>query len=166
MSLIVPKKAILEIQKLFFEHIEIYYDENTLIIKDHNRLFFTRLINGKFPPYKKIIPENTKYNISLPTKQMVESIKMVTTVSQEIQITFTPNLLIFNSLSIDNIEAKTELKVESAISELKISFNSRYLLDFLSQVESEEFSIGINGSTLPFIVETEKFITIIMPIIS
>jgi DNA polymerase-3 subunit beta len=168
LELILPKKAILEIQKLFLEQINIYYDPKTLIIKDDNRLFFTRLINGKFPNYVRIIPQNPRYYITLPTKEMINSIKMVTTISHDIKITFTPDMIIFKSLSTDNIEAKTELVVANSIEErLEISLNSRYLLDFLNQIESEEFIIGINNSTTPFVVEVEEenFITVIMPII-
>ena len=44
----IGEKAVLEIQKLFFDDIEIFYDENTFIAKSDNYLFFTKLINGKF----------------------------------------------------------------------------------------------------------------------
>jgi len=43
-SIIIPKKAIIEIQKLFINQIEIYYDQTNLIIKNENYFFFTRLI--------------------------------------------------------------------------------------------------------------------------
>jgi len=56
-SLIIPKKAILEIQKLFMDQISIYYDETNLIIQNQNHYFFTRLINGKYPDYERIIPK-------------------------------------------------------------------------------------------------------------
>ncbi len=167
LELIIPKKAILEIQKLFLDEIEILYDDTVLIIQNQNMLFFTRLINGKFPNYNKIIPQHPKYEFTLPKKEMVDSIKMVTTISSDIKITFTPNMIIFNSLSNDNIEAKTEIEINTQISEnLELSLNSRYILDFLAQVESDSFYMGINGSTLPFLVkDKDKFITVIMPII-
>ncbi len=166
LELIIPKKAILEMQKLFLDKIEIFYDETTLIVKESNMLFFTRLINGKFPDYAKIIPLYPKYEIKLPKKEMIDAIKMITTISYDIKITFTPNLIKFNSLSMDNIEAKTEIEFNTNLKEnIEISLNSRYLLDFLNHIESEEFKIGINGSTLPFIVQEENFLTVIMPII-
>ena len=167
LELIVPKKAILEIQKLFLDEIEIFYDDTILMIQGQNMLFFTRLINGKFPDYIKIIPQNPKFELTLPKKEMVDSIKMVTTISSDIKITFTPNMIIFNSLSADNIEAKTEIELETGVDEaLELSLNSRYLLDFLSHIESESFYMGINGSTLPFLVkDKDEFITVIMPII-
>ena len=62
-TLIIPKKAISEIQKLFFDNIEIFYDENTLIANSAHFTFYTKLINGKFPDYARIIPKNKNYRI-------------------------------------------------------------------------------------------------------
>ena len=167
LSLILPKKAILEIQKLFLDQIEIYYDETTLIITNNNYFFFTRLINGKFPDYERIIPQSLKFQIELPKKEMLDAIRMITTISHDIRITFLTDAVLFNSLSADNVEAKTEIEVETGIPDkFEISLNSRYLLDFLAQVEHEKFVIGLNESTLPFLVRDENFITIIMPIIA
>lgn len=68
-SIIIPKKAIMEIQKLFIDQIEIYYDETNLIIVNNNYFFFTRLINGNYPDYQRIIPKDIKYSILLPKKR-------------------------------------------------------------------------------------------------
>ena len=167
LALILPKKAILEIQKLFLDRIEIHYDETTLIITSDDYFFFTRLINGKFPDYERIIPKTLKYQIELPKKEMLEAIRMVTTIANDIKITFLSDAVLFNALSDDNVEAKTEIELETGIPDrFEISLNSRYLLDFLAQVDHDSFTIGLNDSTLPFLVRDENFITIIMPIIA
>lgn len=167
LSLIVPKKAILEIQKLFLDQINIFFDETNLIINNENYFFYTRLINGKFPDYERIIPSSVKHSIALPKKEMLEAIKMITTISQEIKITFLSDTIIFNSLSADNVEAKTEIAIETGLNEkFELSLNSRYLLDFISQTDANEFLIQFNGPSLPFVVKDENFITIIMPIVA
>lgn len=167
LSIIVPKKAILEIQKLFLDEITIYYDETNLIITNDNYFFYTRLINGKFPDYERIIPKSIKHHIILPKKEMVNAIKMITTISQEIKMTLMPEKIVFHSLTSDNIEAKTELELVTGLDEkFEFSFNSKYLLDFLSQIEGETFELGINEPSLPFIVKNDNFITIIMPIVA
>ena len=66
-SLIIPKKAISEIQKLFFDKIEIYYDDTTLIAQSANFEFFTKLINGRFPDYNRVIPQEIKRRLRLST---------------------------------------------------------------------------------------------------
>ena len=166
-SLIIPKKAILEIQKLFIDQINIYYDETNIIIKNENYYFFSRLINGKYPDYTRIIPSHSKIQITLPKKEMIDAIKMITTISQEIKITFNPNSIFFNSLTADTIEAKTELIIDTQLIEtFELNVNSRYLLDFISQVEKSEFQILLNETTLPFVLKDNEFITVIMPIIA
>lgn len=166
-SLIIPKKAILEIQKLFMDQINIYYDETNLIIQNQNHYFFSRLINGKYPDYQRIVPNETKLNITLPKKEMLESIKMITTISQKITILFKEESIIFNSLTADNIEAKTELPIHTGLNErFELNVNSKYLLDFITQVEENEFQILLNESTLPFVLKDKEFITVIMPIIA
>ncbi len=167
LSLIVPKKAILEIQKLFLDQIDIYFDETNLIITNNNYFFYTRLINGKFPDYQRIVPASVKHSISLPKREMLDAIKMITTISQEIKMTLLSDTIIFNSLSADNVEAKTELEVNTGLDEkFELSFNSKYILDFISQVDKNEFTIEFNEPSLPFIVKDDNFITIIMPIVA
>jgi len=166
-SLIIPKKAILEIQKLFMDQINIYYDDTNLIISNEGYYFFSRLINGNYPDYARIIPNETKISIKLPKKEMLEAIKMITTISQEIKILFNEESIMFNSLTADNVEAKTELLIHTGLTErFELNVNSRYLLDFITQVEENEFQILLNESTLPFVLKDKEFITVIMPIIA
>lgn len=166
-SLIIPKKAILEIQKLFMDKINIYYDDTNLIIQNENYYFFTRLINGNYPDYARIIPSENKINITLPKKEMSEAIKMITTISQEIKITFNPQSIFFNSLTADSVEAKTELQLHTGLNEsFELNVNSRYLLDFIAQVEEDTFQVLLNEPTLPFVLKDKEFITVIMPIIA
>ena len=166
-SIIIPKKAILEIQKLFIDQINIFYDETNLIIQSKSYYFFSRLINGNYPDYQRIIPTENKITINLPKKEMLDSIKMITTISQEIKISFLQESIVFNSLTSENIEAKTELMLYTGLREkFELNVNSRYLLDFISQVENLEFQILLNEPTLPFILKDKNFITVIMPIIA
>ncbi|MDD3342569.1 MAG: DNA polymerase III subunit beta [Sulfurospirillaceae bacterium] len=164
-SLIIPKKAITEIQKLFFDDIEIFYDENTLIATASNFQFFTKLINGKFPDYERIIPKNKNFRILLNRDMMIESIKQIFIISNEIKITFKTEKVIFESLNDDNIEAKTEIEFKTGLeNDIFLAVNSRYMLDFLSHCEQANFTLGFNDSGLPFTLESDNFITIVMPI--
>ena len=166
LSIILPKKAIVEIQKLFFDNIELYYDETNLIIHSDQYTFFTKLINGKFPEYSRIIPKEIANSLVLPKAIMIDSIKQITTISTDVKITFLNDLITFESLSDDNIEAKTEISHTTGFSEpFSIAINSRYLLDFLNSINSSEFSIGLNEGNLPFILSDGNFKTVVMPIV-
>ncbi|MCK9256921.1 MAG: DNA polymerase III subunit beta [Sulfurospirillaceae bacterium] len=165
-SIIIPKKAISEMQKLFNDEIEIFYDETTLIAKSDNFTFFTKLINGKFPDYDRIIPSEMNFRIQLPKDKMVDSIRQISIISNELKLTFKPEKIVFESLNDENIEAKTEIELVTGLDEeIVLGLNSRFILDFLSSIEEQNFSLGYNDSTLPFMLSSENFRTIIMPII-
>ncbi len=164
-SLIIPKKAISEIQKIFFDEIEIYYDSNTLIAKSSNFTFFTKLINGKYPDYERIIPNDMEIKLLLSREKIIDAIKQILVVSEEIKITFKPESIVFESLNESNIEAKTEIETKTGLEEdVILAVNSRFILDFLSNIEKSSFTLGYNDRTLPFTLESENFLTIIMPI--
>lgn len=162
---IIPKKAIIEIQKLFVDNANISYDETNLIISNENTRFFTKLINGKFPDYERIIPNSLKYNLKVSKSILIDSIKLVTSLFANIKITFTPNAIVFESLDEDS-EAKTQIDIDLNIdSDFYLAVNAKYLLDFLSLTNNEEITVGFNESNLPFYLEDEKFYTIVMPIV-
>lgn len=162
---IIPKKAIIEIQKLFLDNAKISYDDTNLVISNDNTTFFTKLINGKFPDYERIIPSNLKHNFELPKNILVESIKLVTSLFSNIKITFTQNNIIFESLDEDT-ESKTQVDIDLNIqSEFYLAVNAKYLLDFLSMTNNEKIEIGFNESNLPFYLKDDKFFTIVMPIV-
>ncbi len=164
-SLIIPKKGISEIQKLEFDDMKIFYDENILIIKSENFTFFTKLINGKYPDYQRIIPKEFKIEIILNREQMIDHLKQVSTISNEMTITYSNEAITFESLNEDNIEAKTQLDFQSQLTdEISTAVNSKHILDFLSQIEKNEFKLSYNEDTLPFVLSSDNFITVIMPI--
>ncbi|MCX6052637.1 MAG: DNA polymerase III subunit beta [Campylobacterales bacterium] len=166
LSIILPRKAIIEIQKLFFDNIELYYDKTNLIIHSDQYTFFTKLINGKFPEYSRIIPKEITNTLILPKSTMIESIKQITTISTDVKLTFLNNLITFESLSDDNIEAKTEISFPTGFSTpFTIAINSRYLLDFLNTINNSEFTIGLNEGNLPFVLSDDNFKTVVMPIV-
>jgi len=166
LSIIIPKKAINNIQKLFFDEIDIHYDENTLIAKSSDFTFFTKLINGQYPNYERIVPQSISHTIKLNREQMIDSIKQVSIISNEIKIIFNPSSIIFESLNEENVEAKTEIEFQTGIEEdMHITTNARHLLDFLTHIDKNEFELKLNDPELPFMLKSENFITIMMPIV-
>ena len=164
-QIIIPKKAIIEIQKLFLDDASVKYDDTNLVVSNNNYTFFTKLINGKFPDYERIIPNNLKYKFKLSKSLLIEAIKLVTSIESKIKITFNSDNIIFESLD-DDSESKTQIDTSISINEsFYIAVNSKYILDFLSGTNSEEISVGFNESNLPFYLEDGNFITIVMPIV-
>lgn len=165
LSLIIPKKAINEISKLFIDSFEIYHNPTHLIIKSQEYTFYTKLINGKYPDYEKIIPKEFKYKITLPKDKCVEALQLVKSLANNIKITLTPNEVLFDSLNEESGSIETQIEVQTGIENLTLGINSKYILDFLSQIESNEFIFCINEPNTPFVVVEENFSTVIMPVI-
>jgi len=164
-QIIIPKKAIVEIQKLFLDEATVSYDETYLVVSNANYTFFTKLINGKFPDYQRIIPKTLKYTFLLPKAILIEAIKLVTSIESKIKMTFNPESIFFESID-DDSESKTQVDVQLNIdATFYIAVNSKYILDFLSSTANENIKIGFNESNLPFYLEDNDFITIVMPIV-
>ena len=62
-------------------------------------------------------------------------------------------------------EASTQIETQTGIESLTLGINSKYILDFLSQIDGNEFTFCINEPNTPFIVMSENFSTVIMPVI-
>ena len=164
-SIIIPKKAIVEIQKIFYENIEIYYDENIFIAISQNFEFFTKLINGRYPDYERVIPKESKININLNREKMIEGIKTISMLSEIIKITINKENITFESINNDNSEAKTVIEQKFAIEDnIILGVKNRFILDFLSSIEDSEFTLSYNDVGLPFVLSSEELKTVIMPI--
>ena len=164
-SIIIPKKAIVEIQKIFYENIEIYYDENIFIAISQNFEFFTKLINGRYPDYERVIPKESKININLNREKMIEGIKTISMLSEIIKITINKENITFESINNDNSEAKTVIEQKFDIEDnIILGVKNRFILDFLSSIEDSEFTLSYNDVGLPFVLSSEELKTVIMPI--
>ncbi|EAL7217172.1 DNA polymerase III subunit beta, partial [Campylobacter coli] len=162
----IPKKAIMEMQKLFYEKIEIYYDENMLIAKNDNFEFFTKLINDKFPDYEKVIPKTFKQELKFSTEDFIDSLKKISVVTEKMKLHFNKDKIIFEGISLDNMEAKTELEIETGVSEeFNLNIKIKYLLDFLTSIEEEQFTLSVNEPNLAFVVNSQGLSMVIMPMI-
>lgn len=164
-QLIIPKKAINEINK--FEFNSIYYGDNAMVLVGHEFEFFTKLINGKFPDYERIIPKDENTILALSKEEILENLKPILSIANEVKMTFRSGGIEFESLNDDNIEAKTnfDFPLSNIEKEITIALNARYLVDFLSVIKGNEFTLSYNDNSMPFILKNEEHMVIVMPII-
>ncbi len=166
LSIIIPKKALNEIQKLCIDEAEIYHNENQLIIQTGIYTFSTKLTNGRYPDYERIIPKSFTHTLELPKNEIINAIRTINAVSQEIKVTFKQNEILFESTTSEKEQGKTQCEVQTNFeNEFSIGMNSKSLLDFLAQVNNEKFSLCFEEANKPFMVKSENFLTIIMPIV-
>ncbi len=163
--IIIPKKAILEIQKIFFENdIEIYCNENIFIAVGAKFEFFTKIINGKYPEYQKLGNDEAIELITLNKEIFKEEFEKVSKIFEIVKITFLPNEIVFESQNDDGSEAKNSVELATGIKSEEISFGikSKYLNDFLKNAEEGEFSLKYSGKSRPVVLESGKLKSIIV----
>jgi len=165
-KIIIPKRALSEIKKILSDDMEIFFNNIFLIIKNKETTLFTRIINGNFPNYEKLINENTTYKITLNTKEFLEEIKKIEIISNHIKITIKNNLIEIESISDESLKANTLIEIENTqIEEFTFGVNSKYLIEFLNSIDEEKFQILLNTPNTPFILkENENFLTVVMPL--
>jgi len=163
-KIIVPKRSIAEIKRVIKDDMKMYFDDVYLILKNEDVMFFTKLINGKFPAYEKIIPQSLKYEITIPKKEFLSHLKQVSIISNETKITISQSSITFESISDDTMQAKTSFEIQTGIENFVFAVNSRYVMDFLNVIENDTFTLGLNEPNIPFMLKDENFITIVMPL--
>jgi len=163
-KIIIPKRSLAEIKRTIKEDMKIYFNETYLILENKNTFFFTKLINGNFPIYEKIVPKSLKYEINLPKNEFLSHLKQVSIISNKIKISIDKEKVEFESISDETTKAKTNFKIENKIENFTFAVNSKYILDFLHTIENEYFILGLNKPNIPFVLKDKNFITIVMPL--
>jgi len=163
-KIIVPKRSLAEIKRIIKNDMKIYYDDVYLILENENIFFFTKLINGKFPAYEKIIPQNLKYQLEINKNEFLSHLKQISIISQNVKISINKSSIEFESISDESIEAKTSFEFNSEIEEFTFAVNSKYIIDFLTVIETDTFTLGLNEPNIPFMLKSENFLTIVMPL--
>ena len=177
-ELIIPARALIEVGKIISEAGE----ENNLgltITPESNQIIFStpeveiisRLIEGKFPDFEKIIPEKSKTQVMIETEGLLQAVRAASIFARE-----AANIINFEikgpklEVSSNNPqlgENKVTLEVKTEGEGGKIAFNSRYLLDFLNSVKSDLVSFEMTTSLNPGIFKPandKSYLHIIMPI--
>lgn len=166
LSIIIPKKAISEMQKVIIDDVEVFYTSDSFVVVSDNTTFYTKLINGKYPDFKRVMPSSLNYNLSINKKKLMDALKQVLSVSLEVKVTITSDRIEVESLSTDKNEAVTSFEFSSNIDkDLEFCVNASYVVDFLNTINSEDFTLKFHDSDMPFIVENNDLKMVIMPII-
>lgn len=175
--IIIPKKGAKEIRRLAQEldekeAVEVGFGEKSITIKKGPETLIVRLIEGDFPDYRRVIPEDTAKKIVLKTKDIVDSLKRVTLVAEEetraVTFAIHDGLLVISSQRAGTGDAREERTVEYQGEDIQFGLNSRYLLDVLTAFDGEEFSLGIQDNQNPVLVKeqgNESTIAVIMPML-
>jgi len=163
-KIIVPKRSLAEMKRIIKEDMKIYFNKTYIILENENTFFFTKLINGNFPIYEKIVPKELRYEVDLPKNEFLSHLKQVSIISNKIKIIIDKEKIEFESISDETTKAKTNFKIETNIENFTFAVNSKYILDFLNTIDDEYFKLGLNEPNIPFVLKDKNFITIVMPL--
>ena len=146
---ILPRKTLLELGRLLAEGGEgdIRYErgENHLFFGVGDRLLISRMIDGQFPAFERVIPKNNDKHVEFDRDRLTSAVKRVALLSNErsraVKFQIDKGKIEIASSSPEFGEAKEALMVDYAAAPVTICFNAQYVLDFLSVVETESVSL-------------------------
>ena len=145
---ILPKKTLWELAKLLAEGDEpIRYErgENHLFFDVGGRVLISRMIDGQFPAYERVIPKNNDKKIEFERDRLASALRRVALLSNErsraVKFQIDKGKVEITSSSPELGEAKELLLVEYGGSPVQICFNAQYVLDFLNAVETDAVSL-------------------------
>lgn len=173
---IIPSKTLQEFEKMssFIDEdtVKIYTDKAKLIIKSENTMIISRLMEGQYPKYNQLIPQESPKIAVVNKLQLISSLERVAIMVNEktsiIKFEFKENKLILSADTPDSGASEDEINIEYAEKEeLKIAFNYRYVLDSLKNMETTEVKIGLNSSLSATVLKPnndEDYTCLIMPV--
>jgi len=177
LSIVIPGQSLLELSKIINnveETIYISIMKNQVVFYTDHLLFISRLLSGTYPDTDRLIPTNVKSTLRMKTKEFIRTLDRAALLASEEQnhvVRFEalgkPFIEISsNSPEIGRVNEQMEI-ISHEGEEVNISFSSKYLLEALRTIDSEEVNISFTGPMHPFMVtnpENEKILHLILPV--
>jgi DNA polymerase-3 subunit beta len=159
-GVIIPRKAINEIRKLIDEAgdaIEIGLSDNKLKFSFDHVTMTTKLIDGTFPDYERVIPKNNDKFLEVNPAVFASAVDRVSTISSEksraVKLTLNGKTMTLSANSPDSGSASEELEVRFNAATMEIGFNSAYLIDVTRQIEGEGCRMSLSDPASPTIIQ-------------
>jgi len=173
-GVIIPRKGLFELRRLIDEAPDaecfLGFTDTSAIFKKSGLSMIMRLIDGQFPDYQEVIPQENKGALTLPRQRLLATLKRISLLSEAksnaIKIELTENQLRVSSQNPDLGEAHEDLPVEYSGGKVEVGFNARYLVDVLSVVGEDDVSFEIVDDQSPGVVRpaTDRgYTAVIMP---
>jgi len=158
-GVIVPRKTVLELRKLVDEgedEVQIALSDAKIRCAIGEAALTSKLIDGTFPDYDRVIPTGNDKMLEVPCKEFAEAVDRVSTISTErsraVKLAIDKGTLTVSATSPENGTAIEEVEVRYQASPIEIGFNSRYLLDITEQIEGEAVLFAMADAASPTVV--------------
>jgi len=174
-SIIIPAKTMQEVLYILSEinePVEISVAENQILFRFKDIELVSKLIEGEFPNYRQIIPDSSETKVKIDTEELIKTIKLANIFAREgsgsVKLEIKPKgelVISTSSASLGDNVSIINAELEGVPSE--ITFNIKYLLDVLNNINSKEIFLELNGKLNPGLIkpvgETD-YLHIIMPL--
>lgn len=172
-EVILPRKTVLELQRLLVDAdgaIEMQFANNQAKFAFEGMEFVTKLVEGKFPDYNRVIPKNHKNAVTLGRAPLLASLQRTAILTSEkfkgVRLNIEPGTLRVASNNAEQEEAVDELDIDYGGDAIEIGFNVTYLIDALANMDQDMVKLELadaNSSALITIPENASFKYVVMP---
>ncbi len=159
-SLILPRKTVFQLCSLLTEttdQLAMQSSENKIKFTIGNVKLISKVIDGKFPDYKKVVPTTNDKTLVVSSKDFINSIERVASVSLDrkegVKLVINKDNVQLSVNSANSGEGNEIIKAEFSSENLNISFNSKYLIDIASEVEDKSLKMNLKDSVSPVLIE-------------
>lgn len=172
-EVILPRKTVLEMQRLLSDKegaIEMQFAGNQAKFTFDGMEFVTKLVEGKFPDYNRVIPKNHKNTITMGRTALLATLQRTAILTSEkfkgVRLNLEPGVLRVASSNAEQEEAVDELEIDYNGDAIEIGFNVTYLIDALTNMDQDMVQVDLadsNSSALITIPENTTFKYVVMP---
>lgn len=151
-QVIVPRKAVLELQRILSTEgaIELAIGTNHVRAEIGDIRFTSKLIDGRFPEYGRVIPEDPPKIAQADRELLRQALQRTAILANEkyrgIRVALKPDLLTLQAHNPEHEEAEDQVEVTYAGEEVEIGFNVTYLLDALGAIETDQVELGFTDA--------------------
>jgi DNA polymerase III subunit beta len=168
---IIPARALQELARIAggSDEVQLGVQDNHVVFGAEGTWLTTRRIDGQFPNYRQLLPEQFEHEVPLPREETLEVVRRVSLMAQRnspIRLRFGDGELAVSAITQDVGEARESLPVPYTADPLEIGFNAEFLRDGLESVESESITFKLISPLRPAVLEGESddYVYLIMPI--
>jgi DNA polymerase-3 subunit beta len=159
-GIIIPKKGLLELRKLLStggSTVGLAFERGYLFAKMNGNYLFIRLIEGEYPDYRLVIPKSTDRVMTINREEFTSALKRVSLLAHEksrgVKLSLQSGMLTISSSNPDMGEAREEIDITYTGEAMDIGFNSRYLLEYLAVMTTEQLEFHMKDRLSPGILK-------------
>ncbi len=168
---IIPARALQELARIAgnADEIQLGLQENHVVFGADGTWLTTRRIDGQFPNYRQLLPEQFEYELALPREELLEVVRRVSLMAQRnspLRLRFADGDLTVSAVTQDVGEARESLPAPYTGDAMEIGFNAEFLRDGLDSVDSDTVKFKLISPLRPAVLEGEAddYVYLIMPI--